>query len=101
MIDSTPRLILYLPKLALYEAEVFELLCFSCGLDGSSSSSSSISSSSSSVSGSIEALFYIALTLRTSHLSHLSPLPAVNTLLSVDHNAVALLRWVATQYQSR
>ena len=96
MIDSTPRLILYLPKLALYEAEVFELLCFSCGLDGSSSSSSS-----SSVSGSIEALFYIALTLRTSHLSHLSPLPAVNTLLSVDHNAVALLRWVATQQQSQ
>jgi len=97
VIDSTPRLILYLPKLALYEAEVFELLCFSCGLDGSSSSSSS----SSSVSGSIEALFYIALTLRTSHLSHLSPLPAVNTLLSVDHNAVALLRWVATQQQSQ
>jgi len=94
VIDSTPRLILYLPKLALYEAEVFELLCFSCGLDGSSSSSSS-------VSGSIEALFYIALTLRTSHLSHLSPLPAVNTLLSVDHNAVALLRWVATQQQSQ
>ena len=88
---------MYLPKLALYEAEVFELLCFSCGLDGSSSSSSS----SSSVSGSIEALFYIALTLRTSHLSHLSPLPAVNTLLSVDHNAVALLRWVATQQQSQ
>ena len=97
MIDSTPRLILYLPKLALYEAEVFELLCFSCGLDGSSGGGSS---SSSSVSGSIEALFYIALTLRTSHLSHLSPLPAVNMLLSVDHNSVALLRWVATQQQS-
>jgi len=40
-------------------------------------------------------LFYIALVLRTPHLSLLSSLAGVNATMSVGHNAVVLLRWVA------
>jgi hypothetical protein len=88
LFDLIFRLILYLPKLALHGGEVFELLSFSCGLDNSSSSSSA--------SGCVEALFYIALNLQPSQIPLLRGCPVVDVSLSVDHNAVALLRSAAS-----
>lgn len=79
------RLITYLPKLALRGAEAFELLCFSCGLDGRDSSAG--------ISGCVDALFYIAVALQAAHLPRLSACPGVDAALSVESNAVVLLRW--------
>ena len=87
LFDPIARLILYLPKLALHGAEVFELLSFSCGICDSSSSRS--------VSGCVEALFYIALNLQPSQIALLRGCPGVDVSLSVDHNAVVLLRFAA------
>jgi hypothetical protein len=79
------RLITYLPKLALRGAEAFELLCFSCGLDGGDTSAS--------ISGCVDALFYIAIALQAAHLPQLSACPGVDAALSVESNAVVLLWW--------
>ncbi len=87
--DHIFRLILYLPKLALHRAEAFELLCFSCGVDGRSSSHS--------VSGCVEALFYMALSLQLSHVPLLPVCVGVDAALSVEHNAVVLLRSAVAQ----
>ena len=88
---------------------MFELCCFSCGLDGSSrsissssngggvsssSSSSNGGGSSSAVDGCIEALFYMALQLQPAHLPQLAACPGVTATLSVQHNAIVLLRSV-------
>jgi hypothetical protein len=82
---NTPiRLILYLPKLALHGAEVFDLLCFSCGLDSKSSGER--------VSGCVDALFYIALNLQASNLPRLQDVPGIDVSLSVEHNSVVLMR---------
>ena len=79
------RLITYLPKLALRGAEAFELLCFSCGLDGGDSSTG--------VSGCVDALFYIAIALQAAHVPQLSACPGVDAALSVESNAIVMLRW--------
>jgi hypothetical protein len=73
----------------LHRAEAFDLLCFSCGIDGRSSSHS--------VSGCVEALFYIALSLQLSHVPLLPECVGVDAALSVEHNAVVLLRSVVAQ----
>lgn len=82
--DTLFRLILYLPKLTLHGAEVFDLLCFSCGLDSRGSGQH--------VSGCVDALFYIALDLQASHLQRLHDFPGIDASLSVQHNAVVLMR---------
>jgi hypothetical protein len=84
------RLILYSNKLALHGAEVFELLCFSCGMNGSNNKSSG--GGSPPVDGCVEALFYIALNLQAVHLPHLALCPGVDTSLSTEHNAIVLLK---------
>ena len=78
------RLIMYCPKLALRGDEAFELLCFSCGLE--------CGGTSTAIVGCVDALFYIALTLQAAQVPQLSACPGVDAALSVDHNAIVLLR---------